>query len=203
MEREETKNKINEPFTDYGRYTYADYLTWQLDEMVELIKGKVFRSAAAAPRRIHQEISGKVFNKLFNFLEKHPCKVYEAPFDVRLPVKSKKNEDIDTVVQPDICVICDKSKLDVMGCIGAPDLIVEILSPGSNKKELKNKYEVFEESGVKEYWIIHPDEQTVMTYTLTTGKYIPSRLFTSGDVIESNSIPGFRLDLEYVFKDLD
>ncbi|WP_162415744.1 Uma2 family endonuclease [Cyclobacterium roseum] len=203
MERKETKNKINEPFTDYGRYTYADYLTWQLDEMVELIKGKVFRSAAAAPRRIHQEISGKIFNKLFNFLEKHPCKVYEAPFDVRLPVKSKKNEDIDTVVQPDICVICDKSKLDVMGCIGAPDLIVEILSPGSNKKELKNKYEVFEESGVKEYWIIHPDEQTVMTYTLTTGKYIPSRLFTSGDVIESNSIPEFRLDLEYVFKDLD
>ncbi|MFO7825354.1 MAG: Uma2 family endonuclease, partial [Cyclobacterium sp.] len=180
-----------------------DYLTWQLDEMVELIKGKVFRSAAAAPRRIHQEISGKVFNKLFNFLEKHPCKVYVAPFDVRLPVKSKKNEDIYTVVQPDICVICDKSKLDVMGCIGAPDLIVEILSPGSNKKELKNKYEVFEESGVQEYWIIHPDEQTVMTYTLTTGKYIPSRLFTSGDVIESNSIPGYRLDLEYVFKDLD
>ncbi|WP_163378603.1 Uma2 family endonuclease [Cyclobacterium sp. SYSU L10401] len=203
MEEEETKNKIKEPFTDYGRYSYADYLTWQLDEMVELIKGKVFRSAAAAPRRIHQEISGKVFNKLFNFLEKHPCKVYVAPFDVRLPVKSKKNEDIYTVVQPDICVICDKSKLDVMGCIGAPDLIVEILSPGSNKKELKNKYEVFEESGVQEYWIIHPDEQTVMTYTLTTGKYIPSRLFTSGDVIESNSIPGYRLDLEYVFKDLD
>lgn len=203
MEREETKNKINEPFTDYGRYTYADYLTWQLDEMVELIKGKVFRSAAAAPRRIHQEISGKVFNKLFNFLEKHSCKVYEAPFDVRLPVKSKKNEDIDTVVQPDICVICDKSKLDVMGCIGAPDLIVEILSPGSNKKELKNKYEVYEESGVKEYWIIHPDEQTVMTYTLTSGKYLPSRLFTSGDIIESKCIPGFLLDLEYVFTGLN
>lgn len=203
MEREETKNEIKEPFTDYGRYTYADYLTWQIDEMVELIKGRVFRSAAAAPRRIHQEISGKVFNKLFNFLEKHPCKVYEAPFDVRLPVRSKKNEDIDTVVQPDICVICDKSKLDEMGCVGAPDLIIEILSPGSNKKELKNKYEVFEDSGVKEYWIVHPDEQTVMTYTLTAGKFIPSRLYTSGDVIGSKSIPGFQLDLEYVFKDLD
>ncbi|WP_162339897.1 Uma2 family endonuclease [Cyclobacterium salsum] len=203
MEREETKNKINEPFTEYGRYTYADYLTWQLDEMVELIKGKVFRSAAAAPRRIHQEISGKVFNKLFNFLEKHPCKVYEAPFDVRLPVKSKKNEDIDTVVQPDICVSCDTSKLDDLGCIGAPDLIVEILSPGSNKKELKNKYEVYEESGVVEYWIIHPNEQTVLIYTLSEGKYLPSRLFTSGDVIESKIIPGFSLDLEYVFKELD
>ncbi|MEX2511574.1 MAG: Uma2 family endonuclease [Cyclobacteriaceae bacterium] len=203
MEREETKNKMKEPFTDYGRYSYADYLTWQMDEMVELIKGRVFRSAAAAPRRIHQEISGKVFNKLFNFLEKHPCKVYEAPFDVRLPLKSKKNEDIDTVVQPDICVICDKGKLDDLGCIGAPDLIIEILSPGSNKKELRNKYEVYEESAVKEYWIIHPDEQTVMFYTLTAGKFIPSRLFTSGDIIESRSISGFQLDLEYIFKDLD
>ncbi|MBD3629313.1 Uma2 family endonuclease [Cyclobacterium sp.] len=203
MDQKETKDQTKEPFTEYGTYSYADYLTWQMDEMVELIKGKVFRSAAAAPRRIHQEISGKVFNKLFNFLENHSCKVYEAPFDVRLPVKSKMNKDIDTVVQPDICVICDKSKLDDLGCIGAPDLIVEILSPGSNKKELKNKYEVYEESGVLEYWVIHPDEQTVMAYTLKEGKYIPSRLMTSGDVIRSVSISGFQLDLKYVFKDLD
>ncbi|MEX2336069.1 MAG: Uma2 family endonuclease [Fulvivirga sp.] len=203
MNQQETGKEVKEPFTEYGRYSYADYLGWQMDEMVELIKGKVFRSAAAAPRRIHQKISGKVFNKLFNFLEGQKCEVYEAPFDVRLPVKSRKNEDIDTVIQPDICVICDKSKLDDLGCIGAPDLIIEILSPGNNKKELKNKYEVYEESGVREYWIIHPDEQTVMTYTLMEGKYIPSRLFTSGDIIESKSIAGFRLDLEYVFKDLD
>jgi Uma2 family endonuclease len=197
------KDQTKEPFTEYGRYSYADYLSWQMDEMVELIKGKVFRSAAAAPRRIHQEISGKIFYLLFKFLEHHSCKVYEAPFDVRLPVKSKNNEDIDTVVQPDICVICDKSKLDDLGCIGAPDLIVEILSPGSNKKELKNKYEVYEESGVLEYWIIHPDERTVMAYTLEEGKYVPSRLMTSGDVIKSVSISGFQLDLNYVFKDLD
>jgi Uma2 family endonuclease len=203
MNLKESENKAKEPFTDYGRYSYADYLGWQMDEMVELIKGRVFRSAAAAPRRIHQEISGKVFTRLFNFLEKHPCKVYEAPFDVRLPVKSRKNEDVDTVVQPDICVICDNSKLDDLGCIGAPDLIIEILSPGNNKKELKNKYEVYEESGIKEYWIIHPHEQTVMTYTLVDGKYIPSRLFTSGDIIESKCVAGFGLDLEYVFSDLD
>ncbi|NHE56037.1 Uma2 family endonuclease [Cyclobacterium plantarum] len=197
------KDQTKEPFTEYGRYSYADYLSWQMDEMVELIKGKVFRSATAAPRRIHQEISGKIFYLLYKFLENHSCKVYEAPFDVRLPVKSKNNEDIDTVVQPDICVICDKSKLDDLGCIGAPDLIVEILSPGSNKKELKNKYEVYEESGVLEYWIIHPDERTVMAYTLEEGIYVPSRLMTSGDVIQSVSISGFQLDLNYVFKDLD
>lgn len=203
MEQEESRSEVNEPFTGYGSYTYADYLSWEMDEMVELIRGKIFRQAAAAPRRIHQKISGKVFNRLFNFLEDHPCEVYEAPFDVRLPVKSNRNEDIDTVVQPDICVICDKSKLDELGCIGAPDLIIEILSPGSNKKELKYKYEVYKESGVGEYWIIHPDEQTVLTYTLLKGEYVPSRLFTSGDVLDSKTITGFQLDLEYVFRDLD
>lgn len=202
MEKEEARKDVKEPFTEYGRYSYAEYLDWQIDEMVELIKGKVFRSAAAAPGRIHQEISGKIFTQLFNFLENHPCKVYQAPFDVRLPVKSKRNEDIDTVVQPDICVICDNSKLDDLGCVGAPDLIIEILSPGNNKKELKNKYEVYEESGVREYWIIHPDEQTVMVYTLVEGRYIPSKLLTSGDFIESKSVSGFRLDLEYVFNGL-
>jgi Uma2 family endonuclease len=203
MEQEESRSEVSEPFTGYGRYTYADYLSWEMDEMVELIRGKIFRQAAAAPRRIHQKISGKVFNRLFNFLEGHSCEVYEAPFDVRLPVKSKRNEDIDTVVQPDICVICDKSKLDELGCVGAPDLIIEILSPGSNKKELKYKYEVYEESGVGEYWIIHPDEQTVLTYTLVSGNYVPSKLFTSGDFLDSKTIPGFHLDLEYVFRDLE
>jgi len=203
MEQEDSSSEVNEPLAEYGRYSYADYLGWEMDEMVELIRGKIFRQAAAAPRRIHQKISGKIFAKLFIFLEDHPCEVYEAPFDVRLPVKSKRNEDIDTVVQPDICVICDKSKLDELGCVGAPDLIIEILSPGSNKKELKYKYEVYEESGVGEYWIIHPDEQTVITYTLVKGKYVPSRLFTSGDVLDSKTIIGFQLDLEYVFRDLD
>lgn len=203
MEKEEAGKEVKEPFTEYGRYSYADYLGWQIDEMVELIKGKVFRSAVAAPRRIHQKISGKVFTEFFNFLKGKRCEVYEAPFDVRLPKKSIKNEDVDTVVQPDICVICDSSKLDDLGCVGAPDLIIEILSPGNNKKEIKNKYEVYEESGVEEYWIIHPYEHTVMTYTRLEGKFVPSRLFTSGDFIESKSLPGFRLDLEYVFKDLN
>lgn len=203
MKSEETPDEVREPFTDYGRYSYADYLKWEIDEMVELIKGKVFRSAAAAPRKIHQTISVRISSKLFNFLEGKSCEVFPAPFDVRLPKKSLKNEDVDTVVQPDISVICDKSKLDEMGCIGAPDLIIEILSPGNNKKELQNKYEVYEESGVKEYWIIHPDERTVMTYTLVHGKYSPSKLFTLGDFIDSKVVEGFRLDLDFVFRELD
>lgn len=199
----ENQNKVEEPYTEYGIYSYADYLTWEFEEMVELIKGKVFKSAAAAPRRIHQKISGNVFFRLYKFLENNSCDVFSAPFDVRLPVKSIKNEDIFTVVQPDICVICDKNKLDDLGCIGAPDLIVEILSPGNNKKELKNKYEVYEESGVKEYWIIQPYELTLLIYTLTEGKYVPSKLFTVGDIVESKYISGFTLDLDEIFNDLD
>ncbi|EMS32112.1 hypothetical protein C943_01374 [Mariniradius saccharolyticus AK6] len=203
METKDEKNVVNEPFSAYGTYSYADYLTWDIDYMVELIKGKVFKQAAAAPSRIHQEIALKIAVNLTDFLRGKKCKAYIAPFDVRLPVKSKKNEDIFTVVQPDICVVCDPSKLDEMGCVGAPDLIMEILSPGSNSKELKNKYEVYEESGVNEYWIIHPSEKTLLIYTLIDKKYVPSRLFTLGDKVKSKAINGFEMDLDEVFGDLE
>ncbi len=208
MEKDNLKNKLEEPLSEYlptgqagGRYTYADYLTWQMEEMVELIKGKIFRQAAA-PRVIHQKIFGIVFYSLFHYLKGKKCEVFAAPFDVRLPVRSKKHEDIDTVVQPDICVICDPEKLDELGCMGAPDLIVEILSPGNNSKELKNKYEVYEESGVREYWVIHPNESTLLIYSLVAGKFSPSRLYTIGDFVHSEVIKGFSLDLEEVFREI-
>jgi Uma2 family endonuclease len=200
VKKEEENNILKEPYTNYGSYTYADYLTWEIDHMVELIKGKVFRHAAAAPRRIHQEISVKITSQLFSILKGGKCKVFSAPFDVRLPVESKKHEDISTVVQPDICVVCDPEKLDDLGCIGAPDLIIEILSPSNNKKELQNKYEVYEESGVKEYWIIHPYEKTLLVYTLIKEKYQPSRLFTLGDLVPSACIEGFVMDLDELFE---
>ncbi|WP_373492600.1 Uma2 family endonuclease [Aquiflexum sp.] len=203
MENEEENNMVKEPYSHYGMYTYADYLTWDIDHMVELIKGKVFKQAAAAPRRIHQEISIKISSQLFGLLNRKSCKVFSAPFDVRLPVKSKKHKDIRTVVQPDICVVCDPKKLDELGCVGAPDLIMEILSPSNNKKELHNKYEVYEESGVKEYWIIHPYEKTLLVYTLSGGKYISSKLFTLGDNVASGCIEGFVLDLDELFEGLD
>jgi len=200
MNDHDTPNKVEEPFSEYGRYTYADYLTWQLDEMVELIRGKVFRQAAA-PRVVHQRVAGKVFVELSNFLRGKKCEVFIAPFDVRLPLKSKKNEDIDTVVQPDICVICDARKIDEAGCLGAPDLVVEVLSPGNNKKELQHKYEVYEESGVKEYWVIHPNECTLLVYTLINGRYDASKIFTHGDMVSSKAIEGLVLNLEEVFSD--
>jgi Uma2 family endonuclease len=119
-----------------------------------------------------------------------------------LPRKSKADKDITTVVQPDICVICDLSKLDDKGCIGAPDIVVEILSPGNNKKELRNKYEVYEESGVKEYWIVWPEHKNFLKYTLDDqGKYQPSRVMIAGDEVVTPILPGFVLKLDEVFRD--
>ena len=192
-------NKVEEPDFTYSNYSYADYLKWRLDEQVELIKGKIFKMSPA-PKRIHQRVSIVIASRLFYFLEGKICQVYDAPFDVRLPIKSKKDEDIFTVVQPDICVICDPNKLDDAGCIGAPDIVIEILSKGNNKKELQNKYEVYEESGVKEYWVVFPDEQTLLIYSLINGKYQASRLFTRGDEIKSDILPGFVLVLDDVFE---
>ena len=119
-------------------YTYADYFKWKFEERVELIRGRIFKMSPA-PSRIHQKLSGHLFNKLSNFLEGKKCEVYSAPFDVRIPRKSKDDKDIITVLQPDICVVCDTSKLDARGCLGVPDIVIEILSPGNNTKELKNK----------------------------------------------------------------
>ncbi len=138
-----------------GTYSYADYLQWRFDETVELIKGKIFKMSPA-PNVKHQRISWNLTHIFSNYFWKKPCSAFAAPFDVRLydPKKSSKNnKDIFTVVQPDICIICDEEKIDDLGCIGAPDLIIEILSKGNSNKEMKNKYELYEENGVKEYWI--------------------------------------------------
>jgi len=192
--------EINEPDMTNTNYSYADYLNFKMEEMVELIKGKIFKMTS--PKRIHQSISFEVSRRIGNFLVDKKCKAYSAPFDVRLPVKSRKNEDIFTVVKPDICVICDLEKLDDYGCIGAPDIVIEILSDGNNKKELKFKFDVYEESGIKEYWIINPMGQTVTINKLVNGNYQTSRLLTTGDDIITPILPEFILKLEDVFDNI-
>ncbi len=181
-----------------GTYTYADYLGWLFAERVELIKGKVFKMSPA-PNRMHQTLSGKLFISLSGYFVGKPCKVYYAPFDVRFPRKSKLDNDIITVLQPDICVVCDESKLDEKGCIGAPDIVVEVLSPGNNAKEVKRKYEIYEDAGVQEFWLVSPQDHTFLMYTLIDKKYFPSRLMVEGDVVTSTVLPGFSLDLEAFF----
>ena len=198
----EKNDRVEEPNATYGYYSYADYLTWPMDLVAELIQGRLFKKAAAAPNRIHQRVSLKLSVKLYQFLEGKTCQVYEAPFDVRFPKDSKEDHRIFDVVQPDISVVCDPSILDQRGCIGSPDLIVEILSPGNSKLELKQKFDLYESREVKEYWIIQPEHQTMTIYTWVNGTYLPSRLFTTGDVIESRVVKGFKLDLEEFFSDI-
>ena len=184
-------------------YSYANYLNWLFQDRVELIKGKIFKMSPA-PSRIHQKISIRISVPLMNFLKNRSCEVYAAPFDVRFPKESKEDKEVFTVLQPDICVICDKSKLDYRGCIGAPDLVIEILSPGNNKKELLYKYQVYEEFGVKEYWVVSQSDQSILIYTLNdSGKFQPSKLFTLSEKITSSVLPGFELALDDVFENLD
>jgi len=181
-------------------YSYADYFKWQFEERVELIKGKIF-IMSPAPNPYHQELTGDIHALLHNFLRKKPCKVYTAPFDVRLPKTSKEDKQIFTVLQPDICVICDLSKIDGRGCVGAPDIIVEILSPGNSEKELKEKKNVYEEAGVKEYWVVSPWYQNFLVYTLEGDKFLPPFVKVPGDIITSTVLPEFSIDLTELFED--
>ncbi len=191
---------LNEPDFNYsGLYTYADYLRWTIEERVELIRGKIFKMSPA-PRYGHQELSGNIYGPMRNFLLQHPCQVMIAPFDVCFPRKSKKDEDITTILQPDICVICDPDKISDRGtCMGAPDLIVEVLSPGNSKKEMKLKYEVYEESGVREYWIIDPERKVCHVYFLEENLFVSRRPLIEGDVLKSRVLSGFELPVDDVF----
>lgn len=182
-------------------YSYADYMRFEFEERLEIIKGHLFKMSPA-PSRIHQGISANIFVPIYNILKGKPCRVYSAPFDVRLARKSVNDKEVFTVVQPDIVVVCDPAKLDQRGCIGAPDIVVEILSPGNNKKELINKYEVYEEAGVKEYWIVSPSDKTFFRYILDeNGKFQPTKLLTEGEEVTTSIIPGLKLILEEVFED--
>lgn len=184
-------------------YTYADYYKWRFDERVELIKGKIFKMSPA-PSPNHQTLAGDIFSQLNLFLRKKTCKVFIAPFDVRLTRKiTDTDETIITVLQPDVCVICDTSKIDKKGCLGAPDIVVEVLSPGNNAKELKNKYEVYEEAGVKEYWVVSPQDQTFLVHINLDGKFQLLPVKTNGDIVTSSLLPGFSLDLTDLFSEID
>lgn len=166
-------------------FTYADYLTWPEDESRELIEGIPF-DMSPAPSPIHQEISMNLSYEILRHLKKKKgtCKVYAAPFDVRLPEKGQTDENTISVVQPDISIICDPKKIDDKGCKGAPDFIIEIVSPGTAKKDMKYKLQLYEKHGVPEYWIVLPAEQTVQVYKLNENKiYSRAEIYFKDDTI--------------------
>lgn len=187
------------------QYTYADYITWRLAERVELIKGWLYKMSPA-PKTEHQRISAELDYYIMNYFKtnKLDCSVFSAPFDVRL-VKNKgqANQEIDTVVQPDICIICDKEKLDERGCVGAPDLIVEILSPSTSKKDYNEKYFLYEENKVKEYWIANPDAKSIEVFALQEGKYFSIGVFNELDgytEVYSKLFPEMKFKLKEIFE---
>ncbi len=182
-----------------GRYTYADYLKWQFDEMVELIKGKIFKMSPS-PSRYHQDIAINITTFFRNELKGKICKVYTAPSDVRLISKGNGDKDITTVVQPDVFVVCDPSKLDEKGCLGSPDLIVEIVSPFTAEKDISRKFELYQESGVLEYWLVFPNDKIVEIFVLDGGRFGPPKVFTELDLIPIHIFEGMRISGIDVFE---
>lgn len=182
------------------KYTYADYQKWDDDERWELIYGEAY-NMSPAPRRRHQRISGEIYREIANYLNGKPCEVYNAPFDVRLPLaKDDSDIKIDTVVQPDIVVVCDQTKLDDAGCIGAPDLIIEIISESTANRDLKIKFNLYEQVGVKEYWIIFPDENVIQIFKLVNGEYGKPEVCGLDDKITVGLFPDLTIDCNAIFK---
>jgi Uma2 family endonuclease len=184
------------------RYTYADYLTWMDDVRRELYDGFI-KLMTPAPSRSHQKISSNLNGILWSFLRNKKCEVYSAPTDVRFP-KNKKNESdklIYTVLQPDIFVICDLSKMDERGCLGAPDFIIEIVSAKNSQRDTKDKFNIYQEHGVREYWIIHPNDETVNVFVLDeNGKFQFKGIFSGDDKIPVHIFNGdLEVDLTEVF----
>ena len=177
-------------------YTYTDYVLWNIKERLEVIKGKIFR--LDTPDVSHQKISGNLYGEMYHYFKGKSCKLFAAPFDVVL--KNKKGIE-DSVVQPDICVVCDPKKLENdKRCLGAPDLIIEILSPGNTKKEMRDKYELYEEAGVYEYWVVRPIDKEITQFVLENGKYRALPPIIEGDMVSSAKFPELTVATEDIFR---
>jgi len=178
-------------------FIYADYAQWPEDERWELIDGVAY--AMAAPQRMHQKVVVQVSAQITQYLSGKPCEPYIAPFDVRLPQRNEMDDQVDTVVQPDILVVCDKSKLDDKGCRGAPDWVIEVLSPSTAFKDMDTKRELYQRHRIKEYWIVHPIDQWIMAYTLDEhGEYGKGKVFNMLQSTPVGLFPELLLDWAFM-----
>lgn len=182
---------------DSAYHTYADYQTWPDDQRYELLDGTAY-VMAPAPSRQHQEVLSDLLLQLRSMLGKDRCRVYPAPFDVRLPKGDEADDAIDTVVQPDITVVCDPHKLDDRGCRGAPDWVIEILSPGTAAHDQIAKRDLYERAGVGEYWLVHPVDRVITVYWLEAGQYGKPDVFAMSGQRESLVLPGVVVELDDV-----
>ena len=177
-------------------FTYADYKEWELGvrERYEIVYGEAF--AMAGPNTRHQEILGELFSQFHAYFRGKPCKVYPAPYDIRLFYE--EDESDDTVVQPDISVICDEKKRGPEGCRGAPDLVVEILSPSNTAIEMERKLKLYQQAGVREYWVVDPQNSGLTVYCFRNG-FIQANTYGKDGVVPVSIFPGLDIALEQVF----
>jgi len=193
MPDNENDLSVEETQPEYVKhYTFNDYMNFDDDERWEIINGKLF--LMSAPTVTHQRILGRLYLKFGNFLEGKPCDVFFAPFDVRL----KADTTDDTVVQPDLLVICDDSIMMKTGCKGAPDMVVEILSPSTSYKDRALKFKVYQEVGIKEFWIIDPEEKLTVVHILNNGNYY-TKIFTETETAPVHILEGFEINLADIF----
>lgn len=199
-ERKESELQVNEPDLS-GTYTAADYLSWQVDELMELIRGKIYKMSPA-PRVSHQSILGTLHLKAAVPKLKSGCKVFLAPLDVYLVHPGEDYKQTRNVVEPDLFIVCDPNKMQEFGCVGAPDFVVEILSPSTRKKDATLKLELYQEYGVPEYWMISPMERMVLINILNeNGTYQLQQPALEG-VISPGNFPQIQVEVEDLFKDV-
>lgn len=188
-------------FKEEDRFTYADYLTWDDDQRWELIDGEAFCMSPGS-NRLYQKWLGELHRQIANYLEERPCEVYLAPFDVRLQdLPGASDEGTLTVVQPDLMVVCDRDKLDDRGIKGAPDLVLEIISPSTAKRDITVKHQLYLRHGVKEYWLLYPNDRTLLVYKLSEeGRYSQPMVFGEGDVVPVPLLGDLFIDMGKVFR---
>ncbi|MBV8804234.1 MAG: Uma2 family endonuclease [Sinobacteraceae bacterium] len=181
------------PKRDTERHTYADYLTWSDDQRYELIDGTAY-VREPAPTRLHQNLAGHMYYQVMEVLEGTSCDVYISPFDVRLPKAGEADDQIDTVVQPDVLIVRDRHKLDDRGMCGAPDWVAEVLSPSTAKHDRVLKRAVYERAGVRELWLVHPIERKLTIYRLEDGHYGPATILELEGQTPIAAVPGVSID---------
>jgi Uma2 family endonuclease len=190
---------MGQPATSHpDRFTYGDYYNWDDGERWELIDGEAY-CMSPAPTRLHQEILGGMHAQIYASLAGKPCRVYMAPFDIRLPKGNEADALIDTVVQPDISVICESKKLDDRGCRGAPDWIIEILSPSTAARDQIRKRDLYEREGVREYWLVHPQDKMLYIYRLVDSGYGPPEILPTEGITPVACLAGVEIDWARVF----
>ncbi|HEX8548949.1 MAG TPA: Uma2 family endonuclease [Cytophagaceae bacterium] len=180
------------------QYTYADYINWWFDDRVELIKGYI-RKMSPGASRTHQTISTNIITEFALFLKHRKCKVFHAPFDVRL-LRNTNDHEVTTVVQPDICIVCNEEYLEENGCNGAPTIIIEILSTSNSKHDLVTKFKLYEEAKVGEYWIVYPYEKVLDVYHLQGDNYALFKKYVEDELIDVKSLAGLTISLKDIFE---